>query len=97
MLEVNGQIVKSHSHKDIVGVLQAHSGPVQMVVSRSLSEDNEGEIEMERKKIVLDLEEKLAQQLSLNDQWRQEKERLEQGRSHDQNRAGHMTRTGQVT
>ncbi len=76
LLEVNGTIVESHSHRDIVSILQAHSGPVQMVVSRSVSDDSNGEIEVERKKIINDLEEKLVQQLSLNDHWKQDNERL---------------------
>ena len=72
---MNGHIVKSNSHKDIVSILQKYSGPVQMVVSRSTHEGEEDKAKLQLKKVVSDLEEKLAQQLSLNQQMSDENER----------------------
>ena len=74
MIEVNGKIVKSHSHKDVLSMLQSHGlGPVQMVVSRSLlngKDDNRTAIETTNH-----LEEKLARELSLNKHWQKENQR----------------------
>ena len=64
-------MVKGRSHKDVVSVLQAHTGPVQLVVSRS-------DCSMDTRKTAketIELEKKLSEQLSLNEQWKKENDR----------------------
>ena len=79
LLEISDHIVSNHSHKEIVNTLQSHSGPIKMVVSRSIHNEGEEsgrrEKEMELFKVNQNLEQKLSQQLSLINEWKQKNEK----------------------
>lgn len=76
LLEINDRDVSNHTHRDIVGVLQEHLGPVRMVVCRAVPSDSnevggadsKDMTEIERTNVELNT--KLKSQIKLTDHWR---------------------------